>query len=509
MIDDGAQKTAASSPPFRRWLLVLAALVVLLYAAGLNPFWRFQPDSALYMGLARSLARDGTYSFNGQEHVFALPGFPAMLSLVYMALGENFLAMNALVSLFGLGCVGLGYLLFSELSLTPFQRLACLLLLAFSRTLYYYSSHIMTDVPFAFFAIAALYLGLRMLRAQGRAAWGWCLAAAAAATAACAVRPLGPALLAALVGALWLRPGVRARWRPNLGMTAVLLGPVLAAAAVWAYRGAAFGAPLGSTYFRRFVSSRGIDGVAMHLLRGVPTLLGSLTDPVLGSDMGVTFGVVLAVLMGVGLWKALRGGERLLCIYGVVYLPAICLSSPGRRYMLPVLVVLLYWLVLGVGAAGSLLEGRGVAAAHRLLRVGQVLLALANLAHLSKTLYEARSPRFYAVTEDGRMLDYLPLAQWLRANVGPRDVVLTGERNVVHYFSGVRATRFPSRSLESNPRYQAWYLKRARPSYLVEDPADKGMTRGFEPLLAARPEAFERVCSFGKLVVFRVHEDRL
>ena len=79
-------------------------VVTALYAAGLNGSWRFQRDSTLYMGLGRWLAEAGSYRFNHEPHAFVWPGFPAMLWAVYATVGESFLAMNALVSAFGLGC---------------------------------------------------------------------------------------------------------------------------------------------------------------------------------------------------------------------------------------------------------------------------------------------------------------------------------------------------------------------------------------------------------------------
>jgi len=512
MTDDSHQKPAAPAPPLRRWFLLLAVVVVLLYLAGLNPYWRFQRDSALYMGLARSLAQHGTYSFNGHPHTFAFPGFPAMLSLVYLTLGQSFLAMNALVSLFGLGCIALAYLLYRELVLTPAQTLACMLLLGFSRTLYYYSSHIITDVPFAFFVAAALYLGRRALRADGRARWGWWLAASGAALAACTVRPLGPALLIALVAALWLQPGARAQWRRRALMTGLLLAPILLLGGLWARRGAGLGVPLGSTYFSQFIVTRGPEGVGRHLLSRLPDLAGALSDPVLGSDVGTTIGLLLAFLLVLGFRRALRDGERLLCTFGLVYVPAILLVGPGRRYLLPLLPVLLYWIVLGAGELGSYLERRGTATPARLRRVGHVLLALAvlgNLAHLSKTLYEARSPNFYAVTADGRMLDYFPLTDWLRQHAGPRDLVFTGEANVVRYFSGVRTIQLPDLKLVRRPRVQAYFLRRHRPTYVIIDHTESRPERSLAGLPPLVPDALERVGTFGKLELFRVHGEKL
>lgn len=513
MTDASNQIRDSSSWPPRRWFLLLLVVVILLHVAGLSSNWRFQRDSALYMGLGRSLAHNGTYSFNGQAHVFALPGFPAMLALVYATLGQNFLAMNALVSVLGIGCVVIGYLLFRELSLTAFPTFACVLLLALSRTLYYYSSLLMTDVPFALLVVTTLYLGLRMLRADGSARWAWCLTAAVAAAAACTVRPLGPALFAALVVGLWTQPGARKKWRADAAMTAAMACPVVVLGVLWALRGAKHGAPLGSTYFQRFVAGRGVAGVASHVLAKAPELVNSLSDTVLGTNLSLLVSVLLGVLIVLGLVRAARSGERLLCTFSVVYFGAICLSGPGRRYMLPALPVLIYWLVLGAGSAASFLERRWTAMSpSRLLRVGQVLLVLvvlANLVHMSKTIYEARSPNFYSVTENGRMLDYFPLAQWLQANAGKDDYVLTYEDNVVHYFSGIRTVRSSEGSQAAHLLYQERFVKHEAVTYMVMDPTQRASARNLQELLTARPDAFEKVRDFGKLELYRVHPDRV
>jgi hypothetical protein len=486
--------------------------VVLLYAAGLNPCWRFQRDSALYMGLARSLAEHGAYSFNAEEHTFALPGFPAVLSLVYLTAGQSFLAMNALVSVFGLACIVMGYLLYRELGLAPLQLAAATLLLAFSRTLYYYSSQVMTDVPFLCAATAALFLGARALRQEGRARWAWWLAATAAALAACTVRPVGPALLVALVAGLWLQRGARARWKANAGMTAVLLGPVLAAAGLWALRGAAFGAPLGSSYVDIFILSRGPLGVARYALSRAPGLFEGFSDCILGSNVGVTAGVVLALLMAPGLVRALRDGERMLCTYGVICLAATCLVSPGRRHLLAALPAMVYWLVLGAAQLGAHLGRRGFASPRLLRAAGVALLALAllgNLVHLSRTVYEARSPHFYAIAEDGIMRDYLALTEWLRAHAGPDDLVLTGEGNVVRFFSGVRTFQLPNVPAARRLRMQALSIVLNHATYVVVDHGSARAERSLAGLPGAYPQALERVGRFGELELFRVHLDRL
>ncbi len=192
-------------------------------------------------------------------------------------------------------------------------------------------------------------------------------------------------------------------------------------------------------------------------------------------------------------------------------MPAILLAGPGRRYLLPLLPALLYWIVLGAGEIGAYLQRRHVAPPARLRRVGLVLLALAvlgNLAHLSKTLYEARSPDFYAVTADGLMLDYFPLTAWLREHAGPRDLVMTGEGNVVRYFSGIRTYQLPDIKTVRRPRVQAYLLRTHHVTYVIVDHTESRPERSLVGLPAVAPRVLERVRTFGKLELFRVHQDR-
>jgi len=499
--------------PFRsrRSLALFALIVVLLYAAGVSGHWRFQRDSALYMGLGRSLAETGSYSFNGEPHRLALPGFPALLSLVYRTVGESFLAMNVMVTLFGLGCVALGLLLFRNQALTRSQALACVLLLGFSRTLYYYSTHIMTDVPFTFFVLLGLYCGTRAVREGHRT--GWWSAAALATAAACAVRPIGLALLAALAAAPWLQPHGLRQWRSSLARTILVVTPTAILGALWLRRGAGLGVPAGTSYFHWFLGVRGFAGVARHIVGQVPVLTASLSDVILGSNLGTSLGLALGLLIGVGFLNAVRRGERLLCAFGVVYLGAVCLAWPGRRLLLPVLPVLLVWLVMGVSAAAEFMEKRlGFSSRPQLVRMGQVLLALSvlvNLTHLSKNIHEAHAADFYAVTEGGRLPDYFALVQWLRDNGRRDDCVLAGEGNLIHYFSRVRTTRPPLRAAQVDAHELAERMKRVGVTFLVIDHGKRKPTERVEPLLSAYPDAFEKLATFGKLDLFRVHADRL
>ncbi|NLW49624.1 MAG: phospholipid carrier-dependent glycosyltransferase [Candidatus Brocadiaceae bacterium] len=492
----------------RRRIVLLLGVLGLLYAAGLNGHWRFQRDSARYMALARSLAEDGTYRFNGRPHTLVWPGFPAMLAPVYMAAGQSFLAMNALLSLLGLGAVAAAWALYRELPLNARQAAVCTLLFGFSRTLYYYSSHIMSDVPFTVFALITLLCGTIMLRSPGRTAWLWCAAASVTAAAACFIRPVGPVLPIALVSAVWLTPGVR-RGRLAAGRTLMILVPVLAAGFAWNVRTAMVREPNSFTYFDVFIERHTLRETVLGMAVRAPRIVDALPDAVLGLDVGWSLGLLMAVAMAMGLATALRRGERLACTYGVVYLATICLAAPGRRFLLPALPVLIYWLVLGMHSAAAVVQHhRPALSPRRAAVVGHVLLALAvgtNLTRISKLVYEARAPGFYERIEDGRLPDYFALTAWLRDNATARDVVFAREHETVHYFSRVR-TRRAGPGWERDP---LGFLGRTDVTLVVRDPDKDAGWEHLPHLMRARPDVFEPVARFGRLEVLRLHREAL
>ena len=65
------------------------AILIVLYLASFNGFWRVGVDSALYRGLARSLNNGQGYVFAGEHHRHAYPGLPWMLAILDRLFGES------------------------------------------------------------------------------------------------------------------------------------------------------------------------------------------------------------------------------------------------------------------------------------------------------------------------------------------------------------------------------------------------------------------------------------
>ena len=559
---DVAPPSAGATRAWGFFPLLMVALVV-LYGLGVNGHWRFQRDSALYMGLARSLAETGQYRFNHAAHTLALPGFPLLLSLVYRTVGESFLAMNVLLSLFGLGCVAVAYLLYRRLPLSTAEVGACILLFGLSRTLYYYSTHVMTDVPFTSLVLVALYCGLRMLQEDGRASWAWCVGASAACCAATAVRPFGPAVAVALLAGLWLRRSWRAHWLANAGKSMIVVLPLLLVVWAWAAYCDAVPRESSANYYSAMLARRSTTRIASEGLGRLPAILDAVPDAFAGVGMGYMGATMLSILMVAGLVRTLMRGNVLLPVYAGVYMGGVLIGHPGRRYLLPVLAIMVYWLVVGAGLVAAWLVERprrflwpaagfwcvmavelfvslplAVAAAalvvsaliwaavgwwiygkheavvtrRRVAVLGRVLLGMilaANLLRVSKIVQEARSADFYRVSEGSRIAAYFEVMDRLKGLVQPDDVVLTYESRLVHYFTRARASRLPRRWGGDGIDDLARLLKRLNVRYLIVDAERSRKVDLVDDLLLARPDAFHKLGGSGPLALLEVTPERL
>lgn len=488
-------------------------LVVLMQLAALNGHWWFQRDSALYMSLARSLAETGRYAFNYRVHTYALPGLPAMLAPIYATLGESFLAMNILISAFAIGAVGLAYLLFRRFCRDQRHVAVCLVLFGLSYPLLNYSTKILTEAPFTFFVLLTLYCGSRLATGKGRGAVGWSLAAGAAGFAALCTRPFGLALFPALLCAVWLRPGSRANWKLSVAQTSAVLCPLVLALVAWWLHSTGKGVSgRAVTYADFFIGSR-VTRLAARILRDVPELLEAIFKSIGGGDLDAAAGAGLSVPLAVGLVRHVRRGDRVLAPYGLIYLAGVCVGSPGVRYVLPVLPVLLIWLVEGGSTlSGWLAQRFDWATRRRLARVGYLLVAAALLTHLarsSEVIYFARSPNFHRLAAEGRLARYRPLVRWMKDNVGRREMTLAYEHRLIHYLTRVECWRFPETWFGIGPRPLAQRLAREEVRYVVLDPEEPYGTRQLRHLMRECPDCLEHVRDFSELELYRVQPQRL
>ncbi|MDX1681615.1 MAG: hypothetical protein R3336_00715, partial [Phycisphaeraceae bacterium] len=128
------------------WLPV--AFIVLLYLLGFQSQWRIGPDSAHYVEVARSLAAGEGYRYQGTPEGLLWPGLPWLMAVVFRFAGDQaFAVLNAVMLIFaavGLSC----WYRTLRFSLDRADALAVLTLTALCETVFLFSFHVLTDIPF-------------------------------------------------------------------------------------------------------------------------------------------------------------------------------------------------------------------------------------------------------------------------------------------------------------------------------------------------------------------------
>jgi hypothetical protein len=390
------------------------------------------------------------------------------------ALSDSFLGYNLLTTLFAAGAVVLIYFLLRELEATPGVLTVALILFMFCRTLHYYAVHVMTDVPFTFFAIGALILGLRTVKYQDRRGWVACVGAGLMILVASSVRPVGPLLLLAITGGLWFRGRLKDEWQGRLGKTAILWGFLvlpLIGYVLWTH-GLSSGTQMGHDYFR---GRLGPARLWTCLVRGVAQghqHFGGLGDALAGSDLGTLPGILLAAVMGVGLVASLRQGERQASLFALLLMASIVAGgwALDRRYLLPAVPIMYYWLVLGARRTGRWLRHRWdwwtPARVRKLGGACLFVLLAVNVLRIGDVVIEQRGA-FYTEIADGRLADYGPVFAWLRRHAASDQTVLVYEWQTVHYFTRLRTIGLPRRTAQEETEWKRGQLAAA--DYLIVD----------------------------------------
>ena len=329
----------------------LLVVVAAAYVGSVPGQLHVKPDTMVYMGLARSLARGEGYTFNGGPYSKYPPVFPLLLSAAYRVGAQGVAAMQVLVALAGVGAIAAAYALVKARAGWR-AALGVAALTAGCAWFWSYSSvYILADVPYACFSLLALWLAERAIRSSRYFAFLWPLAVAAALVALFTHMvgvALVPALAAGVVLARRQTRGVRRRVVAG-ALAAVVCG---GAAVCWVERGR--GLPEMATYTGHVAERAArlghwLDDVKGRLAEYTATPLSLKYDQVAGA-VGVA---AVGLLILPGLVRGLRRERSCIEFYLVAHLAVSALMGGGtgrERYVLPVVPLLYYYGYLSLQA---------------------------------------------------------------------------------------------------------------------------------------------------------------
>ena len=417
-----------------RWPLMIA--VIVLYLAGYNTAWRYQPDSALYLEIGRNIAEGHGFIYQGALNRLAYPGLPYLLATIHRVAPWHVIPVaNAVMLLITLASLAATYRLIyraagrSRAVVVTFilAQMVVFMKMAFS---------ILTDMPFLL-AVQACLLGCECT--------GWL-----------AEKPIGTA--ASIRTAVDRRAGwllvvlglmLAALMRP---MMLPLIGALVAAVSVDAIRRRRFGAAFVSTLMIAVVAiavyamdprrgATGMDRYEEQVIQHVSNFGQWLRECVqpnfeefCHSTLPTTFFgfsfsrsgdfVVSAVLLSLCVWLF-----RVRPLWAVWVLAVTCTMVgvvPSSRYLLPLMpLLLLAWWNLARYANLRLGRRYGFLVAGAMI----TLLVPGMIRSWGTVWYEQTARPFVARYHHGKFEAVEDMAQLIRRNTPPDALIVCGDSN--------------------------------------------------------------------------------
>jgi hypothetical protein len=437
----------------RRWLLpALLGLYVVLSVLLFDPKPATFGDNALYLILGKSLA-EGTgyrdlYLPDAPAHTQYPPGFPLILAAITLVSGGvNVLAAKIFVVLTGIGAM---FFIYRLCELTFREKAWPVMVLFASVPALVENNHwVLSEMPFLFVSMAALYcLVLADLRPRATAA-RLQVGACGLAVAACYIRTVGLVVILGMV-LLFL---VRRQYR-----SLIFLLLLFAAANVpWQIHNMRTGHA--QPYVEQLLAKhpyfleQGRAGIADwalrvwqnlrdYVARGIPRML----FPV-GKDswFEALSGIILFLLAAIGFGRGFRklGALASCALFAGPVL--VCWPSvwSSERFLLPFLPLVVIFLFSGVDWLSAKLGWRRFAPAF----VGVLVLAntvqMTSLARkaVSDNLGYLRGDRYSGYPIDWRR--YFETIEWIKAHTPEDAVVMARKPEFVYLLAGRRSFCYP------------------------------------------------------------------
>ena len=492
----------------RRWLF---AALLLIYALGFNGRWRMEPDSALYLSIARNLATGHGYTYHGLPNAVAYPGLPYALSATfrlfpaYHRKPDNLLPESLLVFAAGLATLGLTYRLIRLNAGRPTAVVvACGV--GMTRTFYRSALAIMTDMPFLLGVMMFLvgYEGMVCRPAGRRARWAdgllvdvFLMAGGLAVTIS--TRPAWLAFVPAAAAAV-AAAGLRGRvpWKAAAAAVgAAVLGAALFIAADPRKAAGAFRVDrYEDQLLYQFTRGHGAQVAAaardnaVHILREVATSamfglkFGAAVDspaPRRWYDhLGAAASVASAVVV-LGFGLGLFARRALWGLWVVATILMMVLVLPHERYFLEALPLLVFawwrwlrWVNLRVpGRAGNIVFAL-------LLLLGMV----PNTGQVGSVVIEQRRTPFIAHYQGGNYAPLEEAARHIRSAGIPENAVILAPNKTA------RILTYLSRHTvveENELLFDVGWPLPDRPVYVLDEPGNRTFQSWLTRLSVTRP----------------------
>jgi 4-amino-4-deoxy-L-arabinose transferase-like glycosyltransferase len=454
-------------------LLILCGVSAAVGVLGFDRLLSIIGDNAEFAILGRALARGEGFRYINHPGLRPgtkyPPGFPLMLAGWAGIFGESIMAMKILVLLTYIAVVGMTFVV-ARRFIDDARAVLAALLVATSATVATYSHQILSDMPYTFFSLLAIYLMARGERDR-RMLW----AGIAMCVWAYFVRTVGASLLVAALAFLLMKHKRRE--------ALVLVACFLLASGLWAIRNYTMTGE-GSRYLKVLLTANPYDpdkgmvtfagllgrawinltGYVGHLMP--VNLFPSLVNyaAALGGDPLRSLISVLVVVIVVLGGYSLRKHAMIINIYVLAYF-AIYLAWPdvwrSERFMVPIAPLAAILFLAGLRLIFKYFEVRS-----RVTLIVSAVLVLTNLFALSAYFTRVRgyTPGWH---------NYLEAATWVGAHSSEDALVVCRKPFLFHLFSDRKTVGYPfTRDVDA----MRDYLAATRPDYIVMEDYGAGVS---------------------------------
>jgi hypothetical protein len=402
---------------------VLLAAMATLFVVGFNGRWQIEPDSALYLTLARSLSRGQGYTYHGLPHNLVYPGLPFALAVLFRWFGGySILACDAFILMCGIAALGLTYRLF----LLAVDRPTAVIVTLLTGVAHEYSRYcyeIMPEMPFlaGVMAVLAGHEALIVSRSPARF-WDWVIFIGGVFIVV-NTKPMMLALLASwIVAAAWhsRRNGALRR---TVWMSVGVMG--LVALFFWYEPRHPFSASDGSSY----------ESIAEQELMNLPTrwsgiVVGNVSDLLGKSAARAVFGTplgrpIINAIFGALILIAGISLTRFRLLWGLwiaATIAKLTLLYSHDRYLIPILPLLFFGWWRIVYHVCRQIRGRMGNAVFAVLMAGTFG---SNLLETGRFLVEQHGQLIGLRDRDGAVVPLETMAGELSARTNPADIILS------------------------------------------------------------------------------------
>ena len=508
----------------RRALLRDKPVILLPFLAGwlgltLSPHWHPTWDSAVYIAMGKSIISGDGLRYMGYGGIKYPPGFPLMLGLIIGPFGYNFLLMRLLIVASAAGSLWLAYLMVRDRS-NRWVATAVMCSTAFSFPFLSECTRILSDMPYTFLSLLALY----WVERYARDSEGWrsrtCYICIALLVAAFLTRIVGLALFAGAIAYLACGgAGVR-RSRANL-KKALAIGIVLfTIPPTWMALNHLDGPKLppglreSLTYEREFLqtathaTAKLINPYSLTArmesnLKYYERLLSNIVLGTNSSAPGARARVIALVLLAGYLYCLVRRRSVLeFYIFFLMLTYILWPSKQGERFLVPIIPILLYYLfqILTL-IVGGISRIRPLRSRRRMAESAAVVILTGVFIQLNRewdvAIIEQERARPYYVGYKANIID---VARWLKENTPPDARVLSDLPSYIYLFSDRRTYSFRW-STDHHVMFNA--ISRFGPDYLISNASPRAQ-QYLWPVLEAYAAHFDEIYRRGDFGVYRV-----